>query len=61
MLSAGGQLESAVVGPGAGDSESARDTGWAMSSAWEIEETREKGEIVVVFNKLALEAAGLAE
>lgn len=32
-----------------------------MSSAWEIEETREKGEIVVVFNKLALEAAGLAE
>jgi hypothetical protein len=32
-----------------------------MSNAWEIEETREKGEIVVVFNKLALEAGGESE
>jgi hypothetical protein len=32
-----------------------------MSNAWESEETPEKGEIVVVFNKLALEAAGLSE
>jgi hypothetical protein len=32
-----------------------------MSNAWEIEETREGGETVVVFNELALEAAGLSE
>jgi hypothetical protein len=31
-----------------------------MSNAWEIEETRKEGESVVVFNRLALEAAGLS-
>ena len=32
-----------------------------MSNAWEIEEPRDQGEDVAVFNKLALEAAGLSE